>query len=122
MTSPFIIWLNKSEMDEMISTFLNSRKITSQDIDINNKEKLQDYLEELLIHNKVLVNIVENIEPLNPLQKNDISIHRTKQNCKHHKEELERMSAHCSNHNRKSSKKIDALVNSLCEGCSRMGE
>lgn len=94
--TPFVIWLNKNELDELLSTIIKS------DVDFNAKQELFDkdefvnYAEHLFKQNNRLIQLFRKIEPLNEIQKNKVHVKGIKQKCEQHKNNLNNLKSHCS--------------------------
>ena len=97
--TPFIIWLKKDEIDELISAIIRSdslEKLTDKELKINELEGLYD---KLLTQNEKLIKLFRKIEPLNPIQKKAAQVYGVKEKCKYYQEQVKKMKAHCSVYN-----------------------
>lgn len=117
--TPFIIWLNKGEIDELLATLVTKK--TSQEIKncILNTDDLVELSQKLMEQNSKLVKMIEKIEPINPINKKATYVHGINQKCEHYIEQLKKMSTHCSVFNDKLENKFNEFSEAICKDCSR---
>ena len=115
--TPFIIWLKKEEIDELITFIIRS---DSSD-NIKNKElnssEMDGLMEKLILQNDKLIKLFRKIEPLNPIQKKATQVHGVKQKCNHYKEQMKSMKSHCNIYNNPSIKISNEHYNLACNDC-----
>lgn len=62
---PFLIWLDKTEIDDLISR-LSTEQYRDSRLETNNKEDLMEFANHLLHKNNALIQLLKGIEPLDP--------------------------------------------------------
>lgn len=73
--TPFVIWLNKKEVDELIQTLIRSdQSINNNKIFMDNE--LLTFAEDLMRQNSNLLNLLKKIELLEPSKVTDYNIQR----------------------------------------------
>lgn len=77
--TPFILWLKKSEVDELITLFINESESENLQTEVFSTDELMALTEKLLVQNDILISILKNIKPFmsneqieNQLAKNDM--------------------------------------------------
>lgn len=77
--TPFILWLKKSEIDELITLFINESESESLRTEVFSTDELMALTEKLLVQNDILISFLKNIKPFmsneqieNQLAKNDM--------------------------------------------------
>ena len=94
--TPFIIWLKKEEIDELITFIIrsdSSDKLQKEHLTFSEMEALT---EKLIQQNDKLIKLFRKIEPLNPIQKKASQVYGVKQKCNHYKDQLASMKSHCN--------------------------
>ena len=115
--TPFIIWLKKDEIDELISAIIRSdstEKTKEKELKIIELEELYD---KLYAQNKRLIKLFRKIEPLNPIQKKATQVYGVKEKCNHYQEQFQKMKAHCSVYNNKCINNSIEHHNLGCDDC-----
>ncbi len=116
--TPFIIWLKKEEIDELIFSILHAdtlENIKNKNLSIREIEELYN---KVSTQNENLTKLFRKIEPLNPIQKKAAQIYGVKEKCNHYHDQLQKMISHCSLHNRNNIKNPAEIHDLLCENCS----
>ena len=115
--TPFIIWLKKDEIDDLLSTLITKNTSTEITNNIYNMDELLDLSHNVMDQNRKLIKLLEKVEPLNPIQKKAALVHGISQKCNHYQEQYNYMKAHCStyNHNNSTRNTHDQL-NIDCKG------
>lgn len=93
--TPFVIWLKKEEIDELITFIIRSDSSDKPNNNVIDSGDLKELTEKLVIQNNKLIQLFRKIEPLNPIQKKATQAHGVKQKCNHYKEQFEEMKTHC---------------------------
>ena len=120
---PFVLWLNKAEIDEIIYTLVKgekkSRNITKNEL--INVDGLIEFNQELLKQNNNLIEVLKNIRPLTKHDKIKVQKLAKKQKCEEYRKLLDDFKTHCN--------KLDNTTelpvfddNSLCEECNISAE
>ena len=117
--TPFIMWLSKGEVDELLSTLVNKSSTKNIEDNLLNTDELLNFAQKLIEQNSKLIKIIEKIEPLNPMNKKAVDIHGIEQKCKHFHNELNNMSLHCSVYNNSITRKYEEFMEIICNECSR---
>lgn len=119
--NPFVIWLNKQELDELLSTIIKSDVEIEKKQEILSHDEFVNYSQNLLKQNNRLIQLFKKIEPLNEIQKSKVHVSGIKAKCKLHQENLSNLKSHCSVY----SKPIPGFNNgeTSCKDCiiSKMG-
>lgn len=115
--TPFIIWLKKEEIDELITFIIRSDSIDNLKSKDFNSSEMEDLTEKLLAQNGKLIQLFRKIEPLNPIQKKASQIYGVKQKCIHYKEQYANMNIHCSIYGNKSIKNSNNQYGLVCNDC-----
>lgn len=113
--TPFVIWLDKSELDELLATIIKNDNKYHTETTIFNGDELVNYTQHILNQNNTLIELFKKIQPLNPIQEQNVRIAGIKQKCEHYKSKLNDMKAHCSVFGGKSP--IDNKNELKCEEC-----
>ncbi|MGE0561062.1 MAG: hypothetical protein AB7O47_04555 [Flavobacteriales bacterium] len=95
--TPFIIWLEKEEIDQLIGNILRS----DNDMTLNEiltSDELLTVAQNLLNQNKHLIELFKKIKPFDKMQQNVATVFGVKQKCDHYKEQVNKMKVHCSMH------------------------
>lgn len=114
--TPFIIWLKKEEIDELITFIIrsdSSDNLQNKDLTFAEMEALT---EKLIQQNDKLLKLFRKIEPLNPIQKKASQIYGVKQKCNHYQEQFANMKSHCSIYGNQSIKSSNEH-NIACNDC-----
>lgn len=115
--TPFIIWLKKEEIDELITFIIRS---DSSD-NLKNKElnslEMDELIEKLIHQNDKLIKLFRKIEPLNPIQKKATQVYGVKQKCNHYQEHLASMKTHCSIYSNPSIRNSNEYHDLACNDC-----
>ncbi|MBI2281686.1 MAG: hypothetical protein HYU68_13505 [Bacteroidetes bacterium] len=115
--TPFIFWLNKEEIDELIAFIIRSDmsdKLKHEDL---NGVEIQHLTEKLLLQNEKLVKLFRKIEPLNPIQKKAVQTYGVKQKCNHYQEQFVNMNNHCNIYGNQSIKNSNEHHDLACYDC-----
>lgn len=93
--TPFIIWLEKEEVDQLIGNLL----ITDNEVEVNKlltSEELLNLTQNLLNQNNELIHLFRKIKPFDKIQQNAVTNFSIKQKCEFYKEQVNKMKTHCS--------------------------
>ena len=103
--TPFIIWLDKSEVDKLLGTILqtNQNEINGE---VLSQHQLFELAQRLHHQNNEIISFLKKLQPYDKLQQNATNIHGIEQKCNYYQELKPKMEAHCSMHK-----------NDLCENC-----
>lgn len=115
--TPFIIWLSKPEVEDMLSTLEKINNKSAVENNVLDSAQLFNFAEQLLIQNNSLMNIIQKIEPLSPIHKSSVDIFNSNKKCDHYKEQLINMQKHCSNFNTKLKHKFEEISHQICVDC-----
>lgn len=61
--TPFVLWLNKNEIDELITLLINSSGETNMQTEVYSTDELMNLTEKLLQQNDSLISILKKIKP-----------------------------------------------------------
>lgn len=114
---PFIFWLNKEEIDELIASIIRSDmsdKLKHEDL---NGVEIQHLTEQLLLQNEKLVKLFRKIESLNPIQKKAVQAYGVKQKCNYYQEQFVNMNTHCNIYANQSIKNSNEYYDLACYDC-----
>ena len=82
--TPFIIWLKKEEIDELITFIIRSDSSNNLKNKGLNSLEMEELVEKLIQQNDKLIKLFRKIEPLNPIQKKAAQVYGVKQKCNHY--------------------------------------
>jgi hypothetical protein len=120
--TPFIVWLTKQEIDDMLFALLNKKNSNTNDKDVLDSDDLLSFAQDLITQNNKFINLFEKIEPLNPLNKKAAQNYGVEQKCKHFHSELERMELHCSIHNNTCGVNFKEFSEMICFNCAKKSD
>lgn len=103
--TPFILWLDKSEVDTLLGNILRSNNEVIND-ELMNQDQLVELAQRLLDQNNDLIHLFKKVQPFDKMQQNIANIYGVQQKCNYYKETKSKMKAHCSMHK-----------NDLCNDC-----
>ncbi|MBW6483610.1 MAG: hypothetical protein K0B10_11195 [Vicingaceae bacterium] len=64
--TPFIVLLNKNELDELVTVLVNSNNEKNLNSEVYSVDELVSLVESLLKQNESLIEIVKKLKPLSP--------------------------------------------------------
>ena len=115
--TPFIIWLKKEEIDELITFIIRSDSSDKLQKEHLNSSEMNELVEKLIHQNDKLIKLFRKIEPLNPIQKNASQIYGVKQKCNHYKEQFTNMKTHCNVYSNPSILSSNGNYDLACHDC-----
>lgn len=95
--TPFIIWLEKEEVDLLLGSILrsdNNSKINS----VLTQNELLELAENVLKQNNELIKLFKKIQPFDKLQQTTAQMYGVQKKCDFYKEQVSKMKVHCSMH------------------------
>ena len=99
--TPFLIWLNRSEIDELIALLIDEKQDCISKREVFSKDELVDFAESLLHQNNSLIEIVKKIDPLSPNSPKEILGTKRKMNCDKIRNHLNESMTQCLSFNSK---------------------
>lgn len=103
--TPFIIWLEKTEIDSLLSILVRSNQNIIND-EVISQNQLLELTEHLLTQNNEIIKFLKKMQPFDKLQQNAAYIHGVQQKCNYYQELKPKIQAHCAMHK-----------NELCKEC-----
>lgn len=103
--TPFIIWLDKSEVDTLLGTIIKSNKEVISN-ELLSQDQLVELAQHLLDQNNELISLFKKIQPFDKMQQSVANIYGVQQKCNYYKELKPKIEAHCA-----------MYKNDLCKVC-----
>ncbi len=116
--TPFILWLTKGEVDEMISILLQNKVNPANQDEFLTIEELTDITNILLKQNETLFDLVKKLKPFSVQERSKANFFRAKQKCNHFYDEIDKMMVHCHLHNQQLNGEYKVFKDNLCKECS----
>jgi len=116
--TPFVFWLNKEEVDEMLTMLIFLKGTQRDNENVLNEEEVMKFTQDLLKQNMFLAKIAKKIQTMSQANKKKLSKYSEIQKCKKFQDNLRNMYTHCSVYNSKQVNAFRDIAKNVCIGCS----
>jgi hypothetical protein len=116
--TPFIIWLEKQDLDNIIVMLVKSDDLIMQNNIVFNNDELVNFTENLMEQNTDLLKLLKKIDFSVLIDKLEVQQIRSHQKCKVYQEQLKKILGHCVVYNSNFKIPIDSIELLGCNSCS----
>lgn len=112
--TPFIIWLNKSDLDKLLSLLIEN---SNKKDEVLTRVEMDKYCEKLIEVNNLMCEVLKNIEPLKSISPKDIVAYRYHNNC-NNIQQLNEIKNHCGKYH-PNIKRVESKLSEIldCKSC-----